>query len=101
MNRDDKDQEIHVIVSSDKKLELNLSQTLIETMLNAASRWRAAKPRMGIREVDSPYIIKNETGYPIVVWDDFKQSEMQEIAVGGSQNWRFEDWRTMREVCIS
>lgn len=61
---------------------------------------KANKPQGQRRESRSPYIIKNLTGYPIIVWTDGRRGDTQlmKIAYGDSIDWRFDDWRTMREV---
>lgn len=51
----------------------------------------------------APYRIRNCTGSPINVWGDSEGISMQEVAPTMIQNneaidWRFEDWKTMREV---
>lgn len=55
-----------------------------------------AKPR----EEVAPYIIKNETGFDIEVWND-RHNALKDgttkIPSQGSQPWYFEDWRRIRE----
>lgn len=50
-------------------------------------------------ESKSPYVVKNLTGYPIVIWTDSSpsQPELVTVADGKSINWRFEDWKKIRE----
>lgn len=50
----------------------------------------------------APYRICNRTGGPINVWSDIngpdKHSPIVKIANGETIDWRFDDWKTMREV---
>jgi vacuolar protein sorting-associated protein 13A/C len=50
-------------------------------------------------ESKSPYVVKNLTGYPIVIWTDASpvQPELVTLEDGKSMNWRFEDWKKIRE----
>lgn len=51
----------------------------------------------------APYKIVNRTGGPIYVWsdsngaDDSKSAQSTKIDHGSSVDWRFDDWRKMRE----
>lgn len=52
----------------------------------------------------APYRIRNRTGLPIYVWSDVDGSanvtdgDRVQIANEKSIDWRFDDWKTMREV---
>ena len=51
----------------------------------------------------APYRIRNRTGSPIDIWGDTEGVNVQEVAPTRIQNneaidWRFDDWKTMREV---
>jgi len=51
----------------------------------------------------APYRIRNRTGSPIYIWGDSEGANVQEVAPTMIQNnevieWRFDDWKTMREV---
>jgi vacuolar protein sorting-associated protein 13A/C len=51
----------------------------------------------------APYRIRNHTGSPINVWSDSEGVNIQDVAPTRIQNnetvdWRFDDWKTMREV---
>lgn len=54
---------------------------------------------------DAPYRIFNRTGAALQVWSDIDNkskagSEIQPVQLedGASIEWRFDDWRTMRDV---
>lgn len=51
----------------------------------------------------APYKIVNRTGGPIYVWSDSNGSNSEsaqsiKIDQGSAVDWRFDDWRKMREV---
>lgn len=52
---------------------------------------------------DAPYRIRNRTGGSIHVWSDIdgKSPPAVKIAHGETVDWRFDDWKTMREVLSS
>jgi vacuolar protein sorting-associated protein 13A/C len=55
----------------------------------------------------APYRIQNHTGLPISVWSDVEGSSsatnavVTEIANEQTIDWRFDDWKTMREVSFN
>lgn len=90
-------------ISSKKRLELNVTTTLIETALSAMSM---------INEVDSqdlqqrnraPFVVQNRTGYRISLWPEHDDRERksktspQHLDDGKDMPWRFDDWKSMRE----
>lgn len=52
----------------------------------------------------APYRIKNRTGSPLFVWSDddasrdSKDASAVKIANDQTVDWRFDDWKTMREA---
>ncbi len=54
----------------------------------------------------APYRIWNRTGYPLFIWSDtegqgnIRETNSKQIANGKTIDWRFDDWRTMREVSL-
>jgi vacuolar protein sorting-associated protein 13A/C len=55
---------------------------------------------------DAPYRIRNRTGGSVHVWSDLdglasKNAPAVKIADGETIDWRFDDWKTMREVCLA
>lgn len=52
---------------------------------------------------DAPYQIRNRTGGSVYVWSDLdgsasKDSPAVKVMDGETVPWRFDDWKTMREV---
>jgi vacuolar protein sorting-associated protein 13A/C len=93
-------------VTSNERLNANLSTAFIELVLetlNSLSRENEhvlKKPR-GIR---APYRIRNLTGITLRLWSDGGRAPRETNAImindGETIDWRFDDWRTMREVSI-
>jgi vacuolar protein sorting-associated protein 13A/C len=53
---------------------------------------------------DAPYQICNRTGVSVHVWSDVggpgnTNPPSMKISTGDTIDWRFDDWKTMREVC--
>lgn len=54
----------------------------------------------------APYRIRNQTGAPIFIWSDVDSSSNKKdidavkILQNQSIDWRFDDWKTMREVSL-
>jgi vacuolar protein sorting-associated protein 13A/C len=92
-------------LSAREHLNLNISTTFIELALTTFSMWTQEKDRVlnQARGSYAPYRIRNRTGSPINVWSDIEGSESKDSAPTKILNnqtveWRFDDWRTMREV---
>jgi len=55
----------------------------------------------------APYRIRNETGSDILVWSETdgtaNSRDVDPTKIVNEQliDWRFDDWKTMREVCFS
>jgi vacuolar protein sorting-associated protein 13A/C len=96
-------------VTSNERLNVNLSTAFIELFLetlNSLSRESEhvlEKPR-GIR---APYRIRNLTGITLRLWADGGRPGRDTITNatvindGETIDWRFDDWRTMREVIFT
>ncbi|KAJ3354390.1 hypothetical protein HDU91_005781, partial [Kappamyces sp. JEL0680] len=100
--QNDEDGKKAISILCRKKLEINLSHVLVETILDLmqAMQKQVKKVQTARSEIRSPYIVKNQTGYPIVLWTDSasaKGAELTRIENGQTTNWRFEDWRVVRE----
>lgn len=93
-----------ITLSSEKRLELNITATFIELALTTATLLGRAdgKTFTSARGVNAPFLIKNRTGYPISIWsetsDDPVQAATERLEDGAEIPWRFDDWKTMREV---
>ncbi|EJD47755.1 vacuolar protein sorting-associated protein vps13 [Auricularia subglabra TFB-10046 SS5] len=87
------------------RLDVNVSSTAVELGLATASAMTAAGDRVlkKARGGDAPYKIRNRTGCPLRIWTDSEGAAAQEpgealrLADGDSCDWRFDDWKTMRE----
>jgi len=89
------------------RLDLNISTTLIE--LATASIKMLGKEGEGVlqkaRGSYAPYRIQNRTGYLLFLWSDdvnaaFRESNAVKIDHNRTIDWRFDDWKTTREVSV-
>jgi vacuolar protein sorting-associated protein 13A/C len=92
-------------VSSRERLDLNLSVAFAEFVLTTSRIWNSEGQRilMTARGSYAPYRIKNRTGSTLSVWTDNTDrgdgaESAQIILHNQSVDWRFDDWRSMREV---
>lgn len=93
-------------VNSNQRLDLNVTMTFVELALSTMSMLGTEGERMlqKARGSYAPYRIWNRTGYPLFVWSDTegsgntKDTNARQIANGKTVDWRFDDWKTMREV---
>ena len=81
---------------------MELAISLSETWSNESSQiLRTA------RGGDAPYRIRNLTGIPLNIWSDsdgqshLNSSTVVKLLENEITDWRFEDWRTMREVMVN
>ncbi|KAN0063379.1 Vacuolar protein sorting-associated protein 13 [Thecaphora frezii] len=92
---------MNITLSSRKRLELNVTTTLIETGLVAAS----FMSEEGIQDLQhrnrAPFLIRNRTGYPITLWPEQEDRKQKSIPAhvddGKDMPWRFDGWKQMRE----
>ena len=94
---------LNISVSSRKRLELNITSTFIELALTTAALIgrEGDKVFTKARGSNAPFLIKNRTGYSIALVNAAstnKSADTARIADGEDMPWRFDDWRTMREV---
>ena len=110
--------QLSIGISSKKRLELNLTASFIEialttsTLLDREGGQLFRKPRGS----NAPFLLKNRTGYAIgfaktppksrSYGKDNAQAKEESarsvvVADGKDLPWRFDDWRTMREVSHS
>ncbi|EKM61051.1 uncharacterized protein PHACADRAFT_156217 [Phanerochaete carnosa HHB-10118-sp] len=88
-----------------ERLDLNLSMTFVELALATAKMFGQEGERVlrKARGSYAPYKIRNRTGCSISVWADAdgsttaQASAMTEIPHDKTIDWRFDDWKTMRE----
>ncbi|KAF8509808.1 vacuolar protein sorting-associated protein 13 [Gautieria morchelliformis] len=90
--------------SSKERLDVNISMSFVELLLSLLDAWSKEgeyvlrKARGG----DAPYRIRNRTGGSVQVWSDMdgsssKVSPAVKVASGETIDWRFDDWKTLRE----
>ena len=97
-----KDGSSKVLVSADKRLEVDVSQDWLQTLMFISNAWNKKRPGAGrpIRLADAPYILKNQTGFTLAVWidkDEAKDVELVTLEAGAEVPFRFEDWKALRE----
>lgn len=98
---------ISLNITSSELLDFNISSTFIELAIAAIDVWNKEGERVLKRARGSyaPYRICNRTGSPVYVWTDSNDvankdtSTAVRIDQGGLIDWRFDDWKKMREVC--
>jgi vacuolar protein sorting-associated protein 13A/C len=95
------------MLSARERLDLNLSTTFAELVITTLNMWSKEGERVLERARGSyaPYRIRNRTGSPVFIWSDIDGSshvndraQAVQIANEESLDWRFDDWKTMREV---
>lgn len=97
-------QALRLQVSSNDRLEFNITTTFIELLLSASSTWSVNDPRSSLRERGGtpPYKIRNETGSSVQIWSNSETVSGPSVVLqdGQSIDWRFDDWRSLREVSV-
>jgi len=95
-------------LSARERLDLNISTTFVELALTTLKAWsqEADSFLKKARGAYAPYRIRNQTGSPIFVWSDTdstantKDVDAIKILHDQAIDWRFDDWKTMREVTL-
>jgi vacuolar protein sorting-associated protein 13A/C len=95
-------------VSAQDRLDLNVSTTFAELAVTSANMWGKEGQVLLQKERGSfaPYRIRNRTGSPLFVWSDddasrsAKDASAVKVANDQTVDWRFDDWKTMREASI-
>jgi len=94
-------------LSARERLDLNISTTFIELAITTLNSWTQDSGESLLQKARgtyAPYRIRNQTGSPIFVWSDIdstantKDVDAVKILNEQSIDWRFDDWKTMREV---
>ncbi|TPX42076.1 hypothetical protein SeMB42_g05292 [Synchytrium endobioticum] len=85
-----------------KKLEMNVTHILLQTILNTQALWSKQTGRKARRGTHTPYVLRNRTGYRVHLWVDTNGDRMdvepKELKNNDDMPWRFDDWRAMREA---
>ena len=93
-------------MTSNERLNVNLSTAFIELTLetlNSLSR-ESEHVLQNARGIRAPYRIRNLTGTTLRLWSDGARATQDRrldatvVNDGETIDWRFDDWRTMREV---
>ena len=95
-------------LSSRERLDLNISTTFTELVITTMNMLGKEKEQVlsKARGSYAPYRIHNCTGSPICIWSDTdgsanaNDSAAVNIAHDQTVDWRFDDWKIMREVFI-
>ncbi|TCD71537.1 hypothetical protein EIP91_008918 [Steccherinum ochraceum] len=92
-------------ISAREHLNVNISTTFVELAIATANLIgkEGEQTSKAIRGSNAPYRICNRTGSTITIWSDLdasantKDAGSTQVATGRTVDWRFDDWRTMRE----
>uniref|UniRef100_A0A0W0G3E4 Putative vacuolar protein sorting-associated protein vps13 n=1 Tax=Moniliophthora roreri TaxID=221103 RepID=A0A0W0G3E4_MONRR len=98
--------ELNLKLSARERLDLNLSTTSAELAITTLNTWSKDGEFIlqNARGSYAPYRIRNRTGSPIFIWADDESSNNEsdnsgvQIANDQTVDWRFDDWKTMREA---
>src|ERR1700761_7115881 len=93
-------------LSSRERLDLNLTTTFAELATTTLNTWakQGEYVLQKARGSYAPYRISNRTGSSIFIWADADGStsakEITAVKIPNDEtvDWRFDDWKTMREV---
>ena len=90
-----------------ERLNLNISTTSVEIALDMLKVMSQQGDRVmaTARGSYAPYRIRNRTGTDLFIWSEVEGAEKTDanaakLTNGQTTDWRFDDWRTMREVCV-
>ncbi|KAI0073133.1 vacuolar protein sorting-associated protein 13 [Panus rudis PR-1116 ss-1] len=91
-------------LTSRDRLNANLSTTFVEQALATIKLIQQEGEHVlkASRGSNAPYRIRNRTGYPVYVWSDLEghtnlDGSGVQVPHGRTIDWRFDDWKTMRE----
>jgi vacuolar protein sorting-associated protein 13A/C len=93
-------------MSADERVDFNISTTFVELAMDMISTFNAKGDAIlnEARGSNAPYRIRNNTGSTISIWSDTQWNDkassenMVSLEDGKTIDWRFEDWKTLREV---
>ncbi|KAA1471483.1 DUF1162-domain-containing protein [Dentipellis sp. KUC8613] len=105
VSRDNPTSALSLVLSSRDRLNLNISTTFVELAMATLNTWRKEGERVLQKERGSyaPYRVQNLTGTALYVWSDpdgnaeKKHSNAVKLDNGKTIDWRFDDWKTLRE----
>ncbi|KIM32678.1 hypothetical protein M408DRAFT_326439 [Serendipita vermifera MAFF 305830] len=100
-SRDTASQGLRVQITSPYLLYLNITTTFVELAIAATSGWApdASRSLVRARGGTPPYRISNQTGSSLQVWSNTEtgQGTPTVLQHGQTIDWRFDDWRSLRE----
>lgn len=91
-------------MSAQERLDLNVSTTFAELAVTSVDMWGKEGVLQKARGSFAPYRIRNRTGSPLFIWSDddanrsSKDTSAVKIANDQTVDWRFDDWKIMREA---
>lgn len=95
------------LLSSQDRLDINVTTALVEFAVATANVWSKDSERVlkKARGGDAPYRVINRTGTPLQIWSDSDDkargaNPQAKLSDGEETEWRFDDWKAMREVAI-
>ena len=97
---------LSVRLTASERLELNLTSAFLELAITTVTLWTRDADRIKeSRRSDSssaPFRIRNETGYPLLIWPELRDLTkeihgVKRIDDGADIQWRFEDRKHSRE----
>ncbi|CAO3587114.1 unnamed protein product [Absidia cylindrospora] len=102
----DGQQPLNIKIVSNNDLNVNVSHTFLESAMTTIVMFDKQNQSnyCGERGHESPYKLKNRTGYPIHVWNNSNESSpagevtVSRLEDGKDLPWWFEDWRKRREM---
>ncbi|KAG7099216.1 hypothetical protein E1B28_001083 [Marasmius oreades] len=96
--------ELNLKLEARERLDLNLSTTFAELATTTWNMWSKEGEHIlqNSRGSYAPYRVRNRTGSPIFIWADDDNNLLEnnagiQIANEQTVDWRFDDWKTMRE----
>lgn len=94
-------QGIRVQVSSPYMLHSNITMTFVELALAASANWSGDRMQVMSRGRGGtpPYRINNQTGSAVEIWSNTEAGQVSPTLLQDGQtiDWRFDDWRSLRE----
>jgi vacuolar protein sorting-associated protein 13A/C len=100
---------IKASLTARERLDVNVSTAFAELVMSTAKLWGAEGVQVlqKARGSYAPYRICNRTGSPLLIWPEVDgssgSSDPRARRLGRDEviEWRFDDWKTMREVRVS
>ncbi|KAJ1978459.1 Vacuolar protein sorting-associated protein 13 [Dimargaris xerosporica] len=95
-------------VQAKQKLDVNISHDFIRTLLNSVSEMTRDQDNYlyKARSEHIPYLIKNQTGADLYLWNELPDANKSQTSVQLLKNqeslpWRFGDWHRSRDALVA